>query len=117
VRALLVIVLIAGCKKGAEKEPERPPAIPPAEVERARLACDDYVAKACACADSTKNAEVVKLCELGKALPDALRVSLEVANNPTSSKNDVTTTQNQARLVAKSCVEGVAKLPTFGCPQ
>jgi hypothetical protein len=120
--ALLVCVACAACAKAAPDQPpasgsaaaEGPPElVPPAEIQRARDACADYVARACACAKTVP--AVQHECDLSKGEPEAIRLSLEVAQSPDSSRKDAIDAQRSVRKVAKACVEALAKLPTLGC--
>jgi hypothetical protein len=117
--ALVIAVALAGgaCKKQEQKAPLAEPAVPamPAdEVQRSTDACKAYVDRACACA--TKVPEAVKPCELARALPDAVRLSLEVATYPDSKPDIVRQAQAGVRKTVKECIEQTAKLPALGCP-
>ena len=109
---LVVAALAAGCSKSeSPPAPEQRPAISETELARGEDACKAYIAKVCACtAPAAKDA-----CTLAKALPDAMRVSLEVARSPDSSARDTALALDGVRKTAKECIEQVAKLPAMGC--
>ncbi len=113
---LLLALVVAACAKKAEPPPapDRAPAMPAEEIQRSRDACNAYVEKVCACADKVEGAK--QPCTLAKALPDAVRLGLEVAASPDSSKDDVLQAQASVRKTVKECIEDTAKLATLGCP-
>ena len=81
-RLLLVVALVAlvaACKKSDKKAEPTPTvaAMPAEEIKRNEDACKAYVERVCACA--AKVPDVAKQCELARALPDAIRIGLEVA--------------------------------------
>jgi hypothetical protein len=88
--------------------------MPAAEVQRSKEACTGYVEKACACAEKVPAAK--QACDLSRALPEAVRISLEVAASPDSSKADGLAAQRSVRKTVKECIEELAKLPMLGCP-
>ena len=113
----LVVALVAasGCKKQEAKQ--APPAVatmPEAEVKRSQDACAQYVERVCACAE--KVPDVAKQCELARALPEAVRIGLEVAASPDSKPDIVQQSYTSVRKTAKECIEQTAKLPALGCP-
>ncbi|MDB4957357.1 MAG: hypothetical protein JWO36_4926 [Myxococcales bacterium] len=115
--AALVLVVSFGCAKKREAEPvadDRAPMMPADEVQRSRDACAAYVEKACACADKVPAAK--QACDLSHALPEAVRISLEVAASPDSTKSDGLSAQRSVRKTVKECIEQTAKLPMLGCP-
>jgi len=115
---LLCGLPLAGCAKKQEDKPP-PPAPRPAamgadEIKRSEDACKVYLDRACACAATVPAAQAE--CTDAKALPDAIRVALEVGNSP-DSKPDVTLqTQASVRKTVKHCIEATAKLASLGCP-
>ena len=114
---LFAILLVVGCAKKREAEPiadDRAPLMAPAEVQTARDACKAYVEKACACAERVPAAK--DTCELARALPEAVRISLEVAASPDSTRSDGVLAQRSVRKTVKECIEQTAKLPMLGCP-
>jgi hypothetical protein len=116
-RILLALALVAcACAKKQEAPPpsqDRAPAMPAAEIQRSRDACAAYVQRVCGCADKLR--EVEQQCALAKALPDAVRLGLEVAASPDSSKDDVLQAQASVRKTTKECIEQTAKLQSLGC--
>jgi hypothetical protein len=116
-RAALVLALavLAACAKKSEPPPEQPPVprLAPEEVQRAKDACADYLQKVCACAE--KLPAVKNQCDLARALPDAVRLGLEVSVSPDSQRADVMGAQKAIRQAVRECVEGTAKLPSLGC--
>ena len=116
-RLALVVALLAatGCKKReTEKSQPAVPAMPEAEVKRSQDACAQYVERVCACAE--KVPDVAKQCELARALPEAVRIGLEVAASPDSKPDIVQQSYTSVRKTAKECIEQTAKLPALGCP-
>jgi len=116
--ALGALGLEAGCKKkGGDDGPaqgsagDKPPQLAPAEVKRAEDACKAYVDKVCACTAPA----AAEACKLARALPDALRVGLEVAASPDSTRVDVLQANDSIRKTVKECIEQTAKLPSLGC--
>jgi hypothetical protein len=116
-RLVLAAMLLAACKKQEAKQQQQTPAVPqmPAEeVKRSEDACKLYVERVCACAATVP--DVAKQCELARALPEAVRIGLEVAASPDSKPDIVQQSYASVRKTAKECIEQLAKLPTLGCP-
>lgn len=115
---VLALGLVPSCKKKADDAPaatgsaaDRAPQIAPTELKRGEDACKAYVDKVCACtAPDAANA-----CKLARALPDAMRVALEVAASPDSTRADVLQANDSVRKTIKECIEQTAKLPSLGC--
>ena len=118
-RLVVLLALLAplgGCKKKAEPAKESKPAVatmPVSEVQRSRDACTIYVEKICACA--TTKPDLAKQCDLAKALPEAVRIGLEVAASPDSGPDIVEQSYASVRKTAGECFEQTAKLPALGC--
>ena len=114
--ALAALVATGACKKKEETKdkPRTVEQMPAAEVQRNQDACKHYVERVCACAE--KVPEVAKQCELSRALPDAIRIGLEVAASPDSGPDIVQQSHASVRKTAKECIEQTAKLPALGCP-
>ena len=110
-----VLALATGCKKEASDAPgpvdDRPPAIPMTEVKRGQDACNAYVAQICACTAPA----AAKACELAKAMPEALKVGLEVSVSPDSDRRSVLHANDSVRKTIKRCIEHTAQLPSLGC--
>jgi hypothetical protein len=115
-RIVLAAMLLAGCKKQEAKQHEQPavPTMPAAEVKRSEDACKTYVERVCACGATV--ADAAKQCELARALPEAVRIGLEVAASPDSKPDIVQQSYASVRKTAKECIEQLAKLPALGCP-
>jgi hypothetical protein len=113
---LVALVLAGGCAKKAPPEQGNAgvPMLSAAEVQRSQDACKTYVEQACACAG--KVPAMQQTCDLAKALPEAVRISLEVAASPDSTKSDAISAQSSVRKTVKECIEQTAKLPSLGCP-
>ena len=110
----LILVALFACAKKQEAPPEpTAPAMSAEEQQRSRDACTDYVRQVCACAD--KLPAVKPQCDLARAMPDAVRLGLEVAASPDSKPNDVIGAQASVRKAVKECIEQTAKLPSLGC--
>jgi hypothetical protein len=110
----LAVVLCAACSK--KKEEPAGPAVQhmsPEEVKRSEDACKAYVDKVCECA--TRDPALATQCNLARALPDAVRLGLEIAASPDSRPADVPQLYESVRKTAKQCIEQSAKLPTVGC--
>jgi hypothetical protein len=116
--ALLVAVALAGgaCKK-QEKRPAQEPPVPqlsPEEIRRSEDACKTYVDRVCTCATTVPAA--VSACDSAKALPEAVRIALDVASYPDSKPDIVRQSQAGVRKTVKECIEQTAKLAALGCP-
>lgn len=114
-KRLLLICLLAACAK--KQEPPKEQKVPPmsaTEIQRSEDACKTYVDKVCACAG--ENAALKDQCGLAKALPEAIRIGVEVSHSPDSKAKDIYGAQDSVRKTAKNCVEQLAKLPSLGCP-
>ena len=111
---LVLVVALAACKKESSAPP--PPAVPQLsaeETKRDQDACKAYVDRVCACAE--KVPDVKKLCELARALPEAMRINLEVAATPDTKPDVARQSLEGVRKTAKECIEQLAKLPAQ-CP-
>jgi hypothetical protein len=112
-RALLLCVLLACSKKQEPPKEQKVPAMSATEIQRGQDACKTYVDKVCGCAGS--NAALQEQCSLAKALPDAIRIGVEVSQSPDSKPKDIYGAQDSVRKAARNCVEQLAKLPSLGC--
>jgi hypothetical protein len=115
-RVLVAALLFAACAKKTEPPPpgEAPvPAMSAEEAQRGKDACADYVKRVCACAD--KLPAVKSQCDLARALPEAVRLDLEISASPDAKRNDVMGAQKAMRQSVKECIEETAKLPSLGC--
>ncbi len=114
---LIVLALCTACSKKTEQAPPpatTEPAIPEAEIKRGQDACNGYVAKLCACAETVPAAK--DKCELAKSLPEAITVATGVTMSKDSSTKDVKQAAASIRATIKSCIEQTAQLPALGCP-
>jgi 1-aminocyclopropane-1-carboxylate deaminase/D-cysteine desulfhydrase-like pyridoxal-dependent ACC family enzyme len=113
-RALLLCLLLACSKKQEAPKQQKVAPMSATEIQRSQDACTTYVDKICACAGS--NASLADQCNLAKALPDAIRIGVEVSQSADSKPKDIYGAQESVRMTAKNCVEQLAKLPSLGCP-
>ena len=126
-RWLLAALLIAACSKKEEAKPKHGVTpMPASEVQRSQDACKMYVERVCACAEKVPPKgtgspggslapDAAKQCELARALPEAVRIGLEVAASPDSQPDIVQQSYASVRKTAKECIEQTAKLPALGC--
>jgi hypothetical protein len=112
--ALAALLLLgAGCAKKKHEAPPPAETVTPMsvdEVKRSEDACKVYLERACACPAAAEQ------CGLAKALPDAVRIGLEVAASPDSKPDIVRQSYASVRKTVKECIEQTAKLPSLGCP-
>lgn len=109
---------LAGCKKKAKPPPAPPKVVPmpAAEVARGKAACDDLVAKLCACsAAQPAKPELAEACQMKQAKPEALALALETAVRDDVAPDVALRSQQAARTIIEKCVQEVAALPTLGC--
>ena len=106
-----LLVLAIACSKREAPPASEPPApqMSAAEIQRSQDACKAYVDKACACA--AQNPAAKDACDLSRALPDAVRIGVEVAASPETKRDDVLAAQSSVRKTVKECIEQLAKLP------
>ena len=113
----VILALVVACSK-SEAPPvpvDEPPALlPPAELQRADAACNEYVAKVCACAEKVPAKQ--EDCALSKAIPDAIGVAKRLAANPKADREDAVQAAGSVRKTVRSCIEKTAKLAAEGCP-
>jgi hypothetical protein len=112
---LLASGLLVGCKK--QSKPRQEPTVAQMsadEIKRSEDACNVYVERVCACAQTVPAA--VEPCKLARALPDAIRIGLEVAASSESKPDIVQQSHASVRKTAKECIEQTAKLPSLPCP-
>jgi hypothetical protein len=118
-RRLAIVLVIAsvqlvGCKKQSKPrtEPEVP-AMSAAEIKRSEDACKIYLERVCACAQTVPAA--TEPCTLAKALPDAVRIGLEVAAHPETKPDVVQQSYASVRKTVAECIQLTAKLASL-CP-
>lgn len=117
VAAVALAMSVAGCgKKHDRDEAAGPPkvTISPEEKKLATDACNDYVAKLCACAE--KKPELAETCKLKHAKPEALALALGVVADPSSSADSVARARSEVGKIVARCIEEAAQLPALGCP-
>ena len=114
-RGIIVLVLLAGgCKaKESKHQVKQVKDMSAMEIQRGQDACKAYVDRVCACA--AQKPDLAKECELSKALPQAIEISLSVANNPDSKPDIVQQSYANVRKTVGGCIEATAKLPAAGC--
>ena len=114
---VVVSCLAVACKKQEAPPPaEQPPApaIPAAEIERGQDACNAYVEKVCACANTVP--AMKDPCALATALPEAIEVAMSVTMSASSTQKDVKQAAQSIRKIIAECIQETAKLPAAGCP-
>lgn len=113
-----VLALVVACSKTEAPPPaegDKPPALlPPEELKRADEACNEYVAKVCACAETVPAKQ--EDCALSKAIPDAIGVAKRLAANPKADREDAVQAAGNVRKTVRACIEKTAKLASEGCP-
>ena len=114
-KRLLFVCLLVACAKKQEAPKEQTVApMTPAEIQRSQDACKAYVDKVCACAATVP--AVQDECNLGKSLPEAVRIGIEVSQSPDSKPKDVYGAQDSVRKTVKTCIEHMSQLAARGCP-
>jgi len=89
--------------------------IPLAEAERAKIACDAYVARVCQCAETQPNLDTT--CQLAKGIPQALQMNLDVAAARGLTILQQKAMKSSARKIAAKCFSNDAKLSLAECPR
>ena len=124
--------VLIGCKASPPatvEKGDRPMPIPAMEISRGQDACGAYVKQVCACAtlqsekpavgnDATAGAAAKALteqCKLAEGIPDAIALSLDLANGSGVTRRDVLQAQQSVRQMIAECIEQTAMLPTRGC--
>ena len=113
---LVILALVAGCKKTQDAPPEpvnNEPPIPAAELERGEDACAAYIEKACKCAETVPAAKAK--CEAAQAFPAVLKMSTELTMSKDSNAKDVKQAAMTIRKTVAECIQETAQLPTLGC--
>lgn len=114
---MVVGLLMVGCGPDDEPEAVAPPTVPElsaSEIERGRDACRIYAERVCRCAD--EKPELATECELARARPGALEMTLEGAEGQSSAR-DTAAIRVSARQIIRSCIEADAKLDPAICPR
>jgi hypothetical protein len=132
--------VLIGCKASPPatvEKGDRPTPIPAVEITRGQDACGAYVKQVCACAtlqtektgsgsgaipDGGNDAAAVaaakaltEQCKLAEGIPDAIALSLDLANGSGVTRRDVLQAQQSVRQMIAECIEQTAMLPTRGC--
>lgn len=112
---LVLLASVTGCKAPEHKAKAKPTpgGMTEIEVKRGEDACKVYIDKICACAQTKP--ELAKQCELAKALPDAMHLSLAVALNPESKPDIAEQSFSSAKKTISSCIDETGRLPAIGC--
>lgn len=106
---------VAGCGN-ASKGASGPPPLAAVEIKRWDESCAAYSDALCTC--SAQKPDLVTLaerCRLDKALPESLRLAVEMAGAPGLSAADQQLTQEAARKLGNRCLQGLADLTANGC--
>jgi hypothetical protein len=110
---LVAFLLAAGCKKDEEAASGRPAPISTEERTRGGEACTRYVERLCKCAETKP--ELADRCHMKQAKPEALKLALEVDDDPGAAPRDIFAAQESARQVIAKCIEENAALDAE-CP-
>src|SRR5262245_17804769 len=100
---VLALAVVAACSKKQDAPAPAVEHMPAEEAKRSADACKAYLERVCACA--SKLADAAKQCELARALPEAVRIGLEVAASPDSKPDIVQQSYASVRKTAKECIE------------
>ncbi len=111
------LAAVGGCSKRREEPAPAPkgqgPALPVAELQRGEEACAAYVKAVCTCAETVPAAQ--RPCALAEALPEALKVAIEVGASQDSARGDVAHAADLLRKTIAECIQQTAALPGLGC--
>ena len=121
--SLLALVLVplalalGACskKEDGNKAPAAASPLPKAEAERGLQACNAYVARLCACAESRP--ELAEECALAQSRPQAFQLNLELSATPGLSGAEHDAVKAEARKIAAACFEDEARLDPETCPR
>lgn len=120
--ALLALLLPLALSQGAcskkEASDSAAPAVSPlpkAEAERGLQACQAYVARLCACAESQP--ELAEECALARARPQAFQLNLDLSATPGLEGAEQKAVKVEARKIAAACFEDEARLDPETCPR
>ena len=108
----------AGCKQqkaapAADPGEERGAPLPTAEITLGQDACTAYVTQVCGCAATVP--AVAEECKLARSLPEAVRVTTEIAASPQSTKLDSAHALDMLRKTTATCISKTAALAAQGC--
>ncbi len=115
--ALGAVLALPACskKQASEGQEAAPSPLPKAEAERGMKACEAYVARLCACAET--HPELAEDCTLAKARPQAFALNLELSATAGLESADQTAVKVEARKIAAGCFEADSKLDPEMCPR
>lgn len=117
--AVLALTLLAtACSKDEAQTPApKIEGLPEAEVERARQACQAYVARLCACAETEP--ELESQCVMAKARPEALELNIAISQGGGAglTKTDMAVVKQETRKIAAACLEAEGRIRAGGCPR
>lgn len=116
---VLLIASLSACAK-SDSENAAPPegkvtAIPAAEAERAKKACENYIARLCQCAE--QHPEMERECELAKGIPQALQINLDVVGAQGLTTLQQNAMKKAARQISDKCFSKDSKLDLQKCPR
>jgi len=118
-RGLVVVALflaLGGCaKEEAAPAPGKIEGLAPVEVERGIKACDAYVARVCACAET--RSEFAETCALAKASPTALQINLDLLASSGLKVVEQKAVKVEARKIVAACFAAESKLDVATCPR
>lgn len=104
----------AGAGAGAIQKPPAGANITPTEADNGRKACAAYVEHVCRCARTVP--ELQSDCDLARAMPQALEMSLRAAMAEGNATNkDRSALVANAHNIYSACIEDDAKLVQRGC--
>jgi hypothetical protein len=118
---VLALLALAGCRRDdADAEApgwNEPPTMAAAEQQRGVTACEVYVTRLCRCADSTP--ALAPRCELARAQPEALAMSLSMLNGEDGrwGHKELLAVQANARRIIRECFEADVALDPMTCPR
>ena len=142
---LAVMAMLLACKAkppAVVEQGDRPAPMPAAEITRGQDACGAYVKQVCACAARRTAQPVVagsarsdgsatvdahdaaainaaaaltEQCKLAEGIPEAIALSLDLANGSGVTRLDVLQAQQSVRQMIAECIEQTATLPMRGC--
>lgn len=141
---LAAAFMLLACKAkpaAVAEQGDRPAPMPAAEITRGHDACGAYVKQVCACAaqrtaspgsgggggsatvavddnlaaELAATAALTEQCKLAEGIPDAIALSLDLANGSGVTRRDVLQAQQSVRQMIAECIEQTATLPMRGC--
>ena len=89
--------------------------IPAQEVERGKKACQTYVDRVCACAQTQPQFE--EECKLSKGRPQALETNLEIAAAAGLKPHEQQAVKAEINKIIAACFKADGNLPLDSCPR